>query len=224
MMCDKILTIKNLTKKFVQNNVTKVLFSDVNFEMKEKEFVSIIGKSGCGKSTFLRILCGLDNDYEGEIYFENDKKQKPDRNIILMFQDFNQLFNWHTALENIVIPLVTKKLVGSKIEAIEIAQKFLNEVGLLEYQNFYPQKLSGGMRQRVAFVRAIALKPKILLLDEPFSSLDDGMREEMCILLKKICEKHQITVIFVTHNIGEAKKMSDRIMLLKEEKLINLSH
>lgn len=222
-MRNNFLTVKNLTKKFVQNNLTKVLFSDINFVMKEREFVSIIGKSGCGKSTFLRIVCGLDSDYEGEIYFENNKKQKPNKDIILMFQDLNQLFNWHTALENIVVPLVAKGLARNREEAIEVAQNLLSEVGLSEYKNFYPQKLSGGMRQRVAFVRAIALRPKILLLDEPFSSLDDETREEMCTLLKNICEKHQIAVIFVTHNISEAKKMSDRIMLLKEEKLTNFS-
>jgi NitT/TauT family transport system ATP-binding protein len=223
MMHSKILTVKKLTKKFVVDNATKILFNELNFEIKEKEFISIIGKSGCGKSTFLRILCCLDDDYGGDIYFGNEKKQKPDRNVILMSQDFNQLFNWHTVLDNIVIPLVAKKLVGSRLEAVEMAQKFLGEVGLLEYQNSYPQKLSGGMRQRVAFVRAIALKPKILLLDEPFSSLDDVIRDEMCILLKKICDKHKIAVIFVTHNISEAEKLSDKIMLLKDGELINLS-
>ncbi len=221
-MNNKILTIKNLEKKLVNNNATKVLFSDINLEIEEKEFISIIGKSGCGKTTLLRILCSLDDNYDGEIYFENKIKQKPDINIILMFQDFNQLFNWHTALENIVIPLLAKSMVKNRTEAIEVAQKFLDEVGLLEYKDFYPQQLSSGMRQRVAFVRAIALKPKILLLDEPFSSLDDEVRKEMCILLKRICEKHQITVIFVTHNIDEAKEMSDKILLLKDGKLTNL--
>lgn len=218
-MSDYILITKNLAKSFSLENGEEILFSNINLKVKAKEFISIIGKSGCGKSTLLRILCGIDDEYYGEIIFNHKKKEKPNRNIILMYQDYNQLFYWQTVLENIMVPLLATKLVKSREEALRMARMLLEEIQLSKYADYYPQNLSGGMRQRVSFARAIALKPKILLLDEPFSSLDDEIREEMQMLLKRICKIHQITVIFVTHNINEAKKMSDKIMLIEDGRL-----
>ena len=197
---------------FSKNGETKAL-DGISFSIEEKEFISIVGPSGCGKTTILSLISGLLKATEGTI--EIDKKSG--ENIIgYMFQK-DQLFEWRTILSNIYLGL-------------EI-QKKLKKYGLWEFRNAHPSELSGGMRQRAALIRTLALQPKILLLDEAFSALDYQTRLTVCDDVYKILKEEGITSILVTHDLTEAISMSDRIIVLTKRPAkiktihkINLSH
>lgn len=184
---------------------------NINFSVEKGEFISIIGPSGCGKSTLLNIISGLLSPSEGDIIY-NDKniKNRLDKMGYMFQKDY--LFEWLSVRNNILLGLKIKK-IDSK-ENIERADKLLESYQLSNFKNHKPTELSGGMRQRVALIRTLALNPEVLLLDEPFSALDYQTRLKVCDDVKSIIKKENITSIMVTHDLGEAISTSDRVIIL----------
>lgn len=184
---------------------------DVNFSVGKNEFVSILGPSGCGKSTLLRLLTGLDGDYTGSIHVDGcDLKEKRVPVCYMLQKDY--LMPWRTLLQNVLLP---EEIAGTNLnEATERLVPLLKEFGLAGFENYRPHALSGGMRQRAALLRTYLMTGDIMLLDEPFGALDEITRMQMQDWLLDIWDRHQKTVVFVTHNIDEAIFLSDRILLM----------
>lgn len=209
-MSDTILKVSNLSKKYKDNNHT--VLNDVNLEVKAEEFICILGPSGCGKSTLLRCIAGFE-DFSGTIEVNGVVKTKPDTDRIVVFQDFNQLLPWKTVEKNVQYPLKISHKV-SKEEMQERSDTYLDLVGLSKYKKFYPHQLSGGMKQRAAIARSLALKPNLILMDEPFASLDAMTRNKLQAELWQIKEREKTTVIFITHNIQEALSLGTRVLMM----------
>ncbi len=205
-MGNNLLEIKNLSKIYHNEKQEIFALEDVNFNVKSREFISIVGPSGCGKSTILTILADILDKSKGEIKFniENPK-------IGYMLQE-DSLFPWRTVLDNACLGLEIKGKLNnkSKKNVIELLEKY----GLGEFINSYPDSLSGGLKQRVALIRTLALNPDILLLDEPFSALDYQTRLALSDDLYRIIKNEDKTAIMVTHDIAEAISMSDRIIII----------
>lgn len=204
-MKDIILKVKGLRKSYHDRKSEMLALEDINLEVHEKEFISIVGPSGCGKSTILSILSLLEDKSSGEV------ELKDNITIGYMLQD-DSLFSWRTILENCLIGLeVTGKLnKDSKNYVLELLKTY----GLYEFKDKYPSSLSGGMRQRVALIRTLAIKPDILLLDEPMSALDYQSRLAISDDIYRIIKNEGKTAIMVTHDIAEAISMSDKIVVL----------
>jgi len=208
---EPVLSIEHLTKVYADTDADNTILEDVSLQVAKREFVCILGTSGCGKTTLLRCIAGFE-DYEGKILVNGAVRKDPGNDRIMVFQDFNQLFPWKTVEKNIQQPL---KLQGikDKAELERITAEVLAKVRLAGYEKYYPHQLSGGMKQRVAIAKALALKPPIILMDEPFAALDamtrNGLQDEVIAL----SEETDCTFIFVTHNIQEALAMSTRIVL-----------
>lgn len=210
---EKILEVKNVSKKY-QNKEGEVLaIENVNFTVNEGEFVSIIGPSGCGKSTLLSIIAGLEEKTEGEIYIEGEQVEGISPKIGYMLQR-DCLLDWKNILSNTLFGLELKNKVTK--ENKEYVEGLLKKYNLYDFRNKYPSELSGGMRQRVALIRTLAVKPKILLLDEAFSALDYQTRIMVTNDIYSILRKEKITAIIVTHDISEAISMSDRVIVLSK--------
>ncbi|MFS0674405.1 ABC transporter ATP-binding protein [Ornithinibacillus sp. 179-J 7C1 HS] len=205
------LTLENVTHHyFTKDGYTKAL-DDISFSVKEGEFVSLLGPSGCGKSTILSIVSGIMDQTLGKVHLDNKPIDESELAIGYMLQQ-DYLFPWKTILDNVLIgPKIQENIhVDLKEKAVEL----LNEVGLKNVENQYPSSLSGGMRQRVALVRTLITDPKILLLDEPFSALDFQTKLKLEDLVYKLLHAYHKTAILVTHDIGEAIAMSDRIIVM----------
>ena len=197
---ENIISIKNINKKF--NN--KIIFENFNIDFYENQVNCIVGKSGCGKSTLLNIISGI-------IENDNDKFETIEKyGVSYIFQD-DRLIDWLTVGENIT--LVVKKLYNKK-KCDDLCNKYLSLVGIKEYKNYYPQMLSGGLRQRVNIARAFIYPSKIIIMDEPFKSIDIINKEIIMNNFRKILEKEKRTVLFVTHDIDEALLLSDKIYVL----------
>lgn len=209
-----MLSVNNLSKTFEKNRKKIMVLKEVCFDIEDGDFFCIVGSSGCGKSTLLKILASLEKQTTGEVYLDNKIIKKPDLNRLIIFQDFNQLFPWKTIMQNITFPLKMNKIGDSRKDREEIALKYLSMVGLNKFYNYYPSELSGGMKQRASLARALALKPSILLMDEPFASLDAQNRTALQELLLDIWAKTKITIIFVTHDIQESILLSNKIMVM----------
>lgn len=210
---ENILEVKNIGKKY-QNKEGEILaLKNVNFRVKKGEFVSIIGPSGCGKSTLLSIIAGLEEKTTGEIYIEGEKVNGISSKIGYMLQR-DCLLEWRNILSNTMFGLEVK---GKKDNVNkEYVLELLKKYNLYEFKDKYPSELSGGMRQRVALIRTLAVKPKILLLDEAFSALDYQTRIMVTNDIYYILRKEKITSIIVTHDISEAISMSDRVLVLSK--------
>lgn len=210
---ENILEVKNIGKKY-QNKEGEILaLKNVNFRIKKGEFVSIIGPSGCGKSTLLSIIAGLEEKTTGEIYIEGEKVNGISSKIGYMLQR-DCLLEWRNILSNTMFGLEVK---GKKDNVDkEYVLELLKKYNLYEFKDKYPSELSGGMRQRVALIRTLAVKPKILLLDEAFSALDYQTRIMVTNDIYYILRKEKITAIIVTHDISEAISMSDRVLVLSK--------
>lgn len=214
-----MLEVKDIFKSFDGKEILK----GINLKVSKGEKIIIIGPSGSGKSTFLRTLNLLENVDKGEIIFDGnvvDKKINIDKyreNIGMVFQSFN-LFNNMTVKENIMLAPVTLKL-KSKEEAEKEAKKLLKKINLSSKENKYPNQLSGGEKQRVAIIRALAMNPKIMLFDEPTSALDPEMVEEVLNLMKDLAD-NGMTMIIVTHEMGFAKEIGSKIVFMDEGKII----
>lgn len=213
------LLIKGLGKSY-GNSISQVLES-VNLAIEDNEFLCVLGPSGCGKSTLLRCIAGFE-EYSGEIYLNGKLIKEPNTNRIMVFQEFNQLFPWKTVSGNIEFALKVKRNIKNKQELKEISRKYLDMVGLGGVGEYYPHQLSGGMKQRVAIARALAMKPNVVLMDEPFASLDAMTRTNLQKELLTIFKEENINVIFVTHNIEEALILATRIIVLGQKGEIRL--
>lgn len=205
-MWNNLLEIKNLSKIYHTKTSEIFALDNITFNVKEKEFISIVGPSGSGKSTILTILANILEKSSGEINF-NIKNPK----IGYMLQE-DALFPWRTVLENACLGLEIKKDLTkeNKQNVINLLKKY----GLSDFINNYPNSLSGGLKQRVALIRTLALNPDILLLDEPFSALDYQTRLALSDDLKNIIENENKTAIMVTHDIAEAISMSDKVIII----------
>jgi NitT/TauT family transport system ATP-binding protein len=207
-MTDPILTTHQLGVTFPDGNGGLHALGEVSFSLAPREFVSVIGPSGSGKSTLLRALAGLVKPTRGSLHF--DGLASPPR-IGFVFQQAN-LMPWRTVLENILLPLELEN--APMAEARAKAQEMVELVGLQGFENALPRDLSGGMAQRVALSRALIHQPDILLLDEPFGSLDALTRERMWEELLRLWQARQTTVLMVTHSISESLFLSDRVLVL----------
>ena len=208
---EEILKVSNLSKKY-QNKEGEVLaLKNVNFRIKQGEFVSIIGPSGCGKSTLLSIIAGLEEKTTGKIFLENKEITGIQPEIGYMLQK-DCLLEWRNILSNTMFGLEIKGIKNKENQ--KYVENLLKKYDLYEFRDKYPSELSGGMRQRVALIRTLATKPKILLLDEAFSALDYQTRIMVTNDIYKILKKEKITALIVTHDISEAISMSDRILVL----------
>lgn len=202
-----ILKIENLAKNYYDLNNEIESLKDISFDVYPNEWISIVGPSGCGKTTILSILSGLEDKSSGNIIHDKNIK------IGYMLQK-DALFPWLNVLDNCLIGLkVNKSLTNENKNKV---LKMLNDYGLSEFIYKYPNSLSGGMRQRVALIRTLALNPDILILDEPFSALDFQTRHYLCDYVYEIIKKENKTVILVTHNIEEALILSDRVIVLSK--------
>ena len=200
--------------KIFRNGSEVKAIDDVSFDVNYDEFVCIIGPSGCGKSTLLRIIAGLETADSGQVLFRGEPTTKPSPKITMVFQTFG-LLPWKTAMGNVELPLEVAGI--AKPEARQRAERYLRMVGLGGFENAYPHDLSGGMRQRVGVARALALGPEILLLDEPFSALDELTAKSLRVLLLKIWGDPALPTnnfVMVTHNVEEAVMMADRIIVM----------
>lgn len=209
-----VLEIKNLTKTFPLDKSKITVLDDVSFNVGTDEFVCIVGPSGCGKSTLLRIVAGLEKHDAGDVLFHGESITAPMPKITMIFQLFG-LLPWKTALENIEVPL---EVLGLKKEdRAKEARKHLKMVGLEGFEDCYPHDLSGGMKQRVGIARALALHPEVLLMDEPFSSLDELTAKTLRSLVLDIWRAPSLptnTFVMVSHNVEEAVFMADRIIVM----------
>ena len=217
-----IIEINGLRKKYFNDKQEILAIDDISFDVKKGEFLVIVGPSGCGKSTLLNIIGDIDNRNAGNIKLYNDIKDG------YMLQT-DCLFSWLTILDNALLGLKINNLLTE--ENINYVKELLNTYGLAEFMNSYPSSLSGGMKQRVALIRTLALKPDILLLDEPFSALDYQTRLMVADDVYKIIKKERKTVIMITHDVGEACSIADRVIILtdrpakvKKEILINMEN
>lgn len=205
------LTIDGIQKSFVNDRKENVKVLDgINLNVKKGSFVSIVGPSGCGKSTLLYLVAGLDNADSGEIRVDGELVSKPGPERVVVFQEAG-LFPWLTVLENVTYGLNLKKM--PKEEAKAKALDVLKMVHLSKHANSYPHELSGGMKQRVSIARALVMEPDILLMDEPFSALDEQTRMVLHKELLDIWRKTKVTIFFITHNIREAVLLSEEVVV-----------
>ena len=187
------------------------ILDNISFRVEDKEFVVIVGPSGCGKTTLLRLLDGLIQPDSGRISINGKSPSKPGPDKGVVFQSF-RLLPWKNVIENIEFPMLIQGL--PKEERETRSREHVKLVGLTGFENSYPHELSGGMQQRVGLARALAINPEILLMDEPFASIDAQTREFMQLELLRIWSQEKNTVIFVTHSLDEAVLLADRIILL----------
>ncbi len=206
------ISVENVSKIYQVADAEDVpVLKDVNIDIRNNEFVSLVGRSGCGKTTLLNILAGLVPPSSGIVRIDGTTVTGPGDGKGMVFQQ-HALFPWLTTIENVAFGCKSKGM--RKADRTEIAMDLVKLVGLDGYQNHYPRELSGGMQQRVAIARALALDPEILLMDEPFGALDEMTRLEMQDELLRIWEVRKKTVVFVTHSLTEALVLSDRIFLM----------
>lgn len=207
---------ENISKVY-QN---KIILDAINFDIKSGQVLAIVGNSGSGKSTLLKILSGIINDFKGNIYLNNSditKTPMKERKFILMFQD-DELFPHMSIFENVGFGL---KMEGKDKSFIEKeVDKYLNLVGLIDHKDKYPAQLSGGEKQRIALARSLIVKPKMLLLDEPFTALDPTLRENLRRETFKIIKDQDIPTIFVSHDINEAVEVADKLAILSNGKFV----
>ncbi|MDD1684209.1 MAG: ABC transporter ATP-binding protein [Methanoregula sp.] len=206
------LEIRDLNQSFAKDDGSRLVVLDhVTFDVSDKEFVCILGSSGCGKTTLLRLIAGLDTAQAGSIFLDGTEIRGTSPKVGMVFQEYS-LFPWRTVIDNIAFGLEMQGI--AKDERYRIAERYLNLVNLAQFRDSYPSELSGGMRQRVAVVRALALDPVLLLMDEPFGALDAQTRNMLQKELLDIWEATRKTVIFITHSVDEAVYLADRIIVL----------
>jgi NitT/TauT family transport system ATP-binding protein len=206
-----ILKVEHLTKVFSTRKGETLALDDISFATHRREFLCVVGPSGCGKSTLVRILAGLEEHTSGEVLLQGKPVSEPGSDRGMVFQGYT-LFPWLTVKKNVMFGLEVNG--KGKYEAEQQALQWLHLVGLEKFADCYPHQLSGGMKQRVAIVRALANQPRILLMDEPFGALDAQTRCRMQSHLLEIWRKIDITIVFITHDLEEAIFLADRILVL----------
>ena len=212
------IELRGVSKLFKSRHRETLALTDINLGIRKEEFVTLVGQSGCGKTTMLRILAGLIKPTGGEVRIKdgplwrgNTRDESALRQLGLVFQDAN-LFPWYTVEDNIGLPLALRKV--DKKERRRRAHELGELIGLTGFEKALPRELSGGMRQRVAIARALSYDPEILLMDEPFGALDAMTRDKMNMELQRIAQATNATVVLVTHSIAEAVFLADRVVLL----------
>jgi len=208
-----LLKISNISMNYHSIKGETQALNNINFEVDDGKFISILGPSGCGKSTLLNIMNGLLEPSSGYVLYKGESIKNNLDKIGYMFQK-DHLFEWNTVWENVILGLKIKKQLND--ESKERANALLDNYGLLRFKNHYPSELSGGMRQRVALIRTLALKPEILFLDEPFSALDYQSRLLVCDDVYNIIKTEKKTTIMVTHDIAEAISISQKVIILSK--------
>jgi NitT/TauT family transport system ATP-binding protein len=206
-----ILTVSKLHKNFDSEGKSTVALKDINFSTHRREFLCVVGPSGCGKSTLVRILAGLEEHSSGDVLLLGQPVTGPGSDRGMVFQGYT-LFPWLTVKKNVMFGLEVNG--HGKNESEREALQWLQLIGLEKFADVYPHQLSGGMKQRVAIVRALANQPRILLMDEPFGALDAQTRCRMQAHLLEIWRKIDITIVFITHDLDEAIFLADRILVL----------
>jgi NitT/TauT family transport system ATP-binding protein len=208
-----VLKVEHLAKTYGEGDKAVEAIGDLSFEVHEKEFVCIVGPSGCGKTTLLKCMSGLLAPTRGEVRIHDQPVDGPPERMALVFQEYSRsLFPWMTIRQNVAFPLRRKRM--DKAEAAKLVEDAVAAVGLTQFVDRYPWELSGGMQQRVAIARALAYQPEILLMDEPFASVDAQTRADLEDLVLDLRRKYGVTVVFVTHDIDESVYLGDRIVVL----------
>lgn len=210
------LILQDVTKTFASEARGEVRALDnISIRVEPGEFLSVAGPSGCGKSTFLQIAAGLLSASSGKIRLEGRYVTSPPEGLVYLFQQYSQsLFPWRTVIRNVEFALEGQS--GSRHDRLAFCMSFLEQVGLQGFAHHYPWQLSGGMQQRVAIARALAAEPRVLLMDEPFSSVDALTRMELHDLILRLWDERGFTAILVTHDVDEAVFLSDRIAVLSK--------
>jgi NitT/TauT family transport system ATP-binding protein len=206
-----MLQVSHLHKTFDSGDKSTVALKDINFTTHRREFVCVVGPSGCGKSTLIRILAGLEQHSGGDVLLEGHPVHEPGSDRGMVFQGYT-LFPWLSVKRNVMFGLEVNG--HGRLESEREAMQWLQLIGLEKFADVYPHQLSGGMKQRVAIVRALANQPRILLMDEPFGALDAQTRCRMQAHLLEIWRKIDITIVFITHDLDEAVYLADRIIVL----------
>ena len=206
------LEVRDLDQSFSrEDGSTLTVLDHVSFDVNDKEFVCILGSSGCGKTTLLRLIAGLDTARSGSIILEGEKITGTSPKVGFVFQEYS-LFPWRTVIDNIAFGLEMKGV--SKEDRYMVAERYLDLINLSQFRDSYPSELSGGMRQRVAVARALTLDPVLLLMDEPFGALDAQTRNMLQKELLQIWEKTKKMIVFITHSVDEAVFLADRIIVM----------
>jgi NitT/TauT family transport system ATP-binding protein len=206
------VSLKNISLSYATNAKGQLIaLQNINLQVRPGEFLCIVGPSGCGKSTLLHLIAGLHRQTSGEVLVDNAAVQAPGTDRILIFQELG-LFPWLTVRQNVEFGMRMKRV--SKAERLSKVREYLRLVHLQEFEDSYTHQLSGGMRQRVALARALATEPDVLLMDEPFAALDAQTRDLLHDELERIWAETGRTIIFVTHNVREAVRLGDRVVLL----------
>lgn len=210
----KKIEIKDVSFEYVDKKSKFEALKNINLNILEGEFVCILGSSGCGKSTLLGLLNGLRTASKGEILVDGKPIKGPGIDRAVVFQQYS-LFPWLTVKGNVLFGIKQSGKSYSPKEREELANKYIANVGLTSAKDRYPNQLSGGMKQRVAVARALALESDILLLDEPFGAIDPKLRLELQELVSKLSIDHKKTVVFITHDIDEAILLADKIVVME---------
>jgi NitT/TauT family transport system ATP-binding protein len=205
------IKIVNACKDYVSGGKAMHAVENVSFDIKDAEFICIVGPSGCGKSTLLRMIAGLEPISHGEIIVGDKKVTGPSPSIGFVFQEYT-LFPWRTVQKNVEFGLEMKRMPPQERE--KIASRYIDMVGLSKFRDSYPHQLSGGMKQRTAIARTLAVNPEVLLMDEPFGALDAQTRNLLQEELLDIWSKERKKVLFVTHNVDEAVFLADRVIIM----------
>jgi NitT/TauT family transport system ATP-binding protein len=204
-----MLEVRNLRKSYGET----LAISDISFRVEPQEFVCIVGPSGCGKTTLLKCMSGLLPVSSGEVLLDGHRVVSPPQSMALVFQEYGRsLFPWMTVRQNVAFPLSNRSL--ARKEVVRRVDEALAAVGLQDFIERHPWQLSGGMQQRVAIARALAYRPEVLMMDEPFASVDSQTRADLEDLILKVCREFEVTSVFVTHDIDESIYLGDRVLVL----------
>jgi len=208
-----MLRVDHLKKTYGEGDAAVEAIGDLSFEVGENEFVCVVGPSGCGKTTLLKCMSGLLAPSGGTVHLHDARIDGPPEKMALVFQEYSRsLFPWMTVRQNVAFPL-RRKSIGRE-EARRLVESAVHSVDLTGFLDRYPWELSGGMQQRVAIARALAYQPEILLMDEPFASVDAQTRADLEDLILQVRREYGVTVVFVTHDIDESVYLGDRIVVL----------
>jgi NitT/TauT family transport system ATP-binding protein len=208
-----LLEVRHLAKSYGSGDMVTHAVADVSLTVEDGEFVCVVGPSGCGKTTLLKCISGLLRPTRGEVVLRGKRVTDPPEEMALVFQEYGRsLMPWASVRNNVLLPLRHKKLARAARK--ELVEEALGAVGLTRFIDHYPWQLSGGMQQRVAIARALAYQPSILLMDEPFASVDAQTRGDLEDLVLRVREEFAVTILFVTHDIDESVYLSDRVVVL----------
>lgn len=214
-MNEPILSIRNVCKKY--SKCENYIFENASFDLNSGEILALVGNNGTGKSTLLRIIAGLEPLTSGTISYMKSNVKTTSKNILLLQQSTEQLFPWLNVKMNVVLPQVLSNHIKFN-DAWKHGKEKLQNVGIFDSNLYthYPSQLSGGQKQRVAIARALALVPKVIMLDEPFSAIDESSRITIGSTIKELPNKEGVSIILITHQIDEAKKIADRVIYMSD--------